>query len=254
MQTRSLMFRNKEHGRYWWFKTTNAKYVPPVFEFLTDAEWQIISSWYDESERRFATGTGECNVSAMCMLMGIIMGNNISRLVQCGHHIGFSTLLLGFMLRRMGHPNGLISFDINREVTDYTDGWIKIAGLQDFVSLHLGDSAGLEAAGIATRYLRGKPQIVFVDSSHQYEHTVRELDLWFDMLQPGGFIVLHDVSNFASTYDSTSAGGVSRAVAEWKQRRGAESIAINGFCTERHFGDLTVYKDAAGLGLIQKPS
>jgi hypothetical protein len=42
------------------------------------------------------------------------MGSAITRIVQLGHHYGYSTLLIGFMLRAMGvRSTGLASIDIS---------------------------------------------------------------------------------------------------------------------------------------------
>jgi hypothetical protein len=59
--------------------------------------------------------------------------------------------------------------------------------------------------------------MVFIDSSHQYEHTLKELKLWFGLLSPQGLMFLHDVSDFAKTFDSTGEGGVQRALDEWSR-------------------------------------
>ncbi len=211
---RSLAFSSRDHGRYWWFKATESEYVPPVFDFLTDAEWDIMAAWYEESETLYAPGTGECNIPAVSMLMGLIMGSNMSRIVQCGHFIGFSTLLMGFMLRRMKHKQALYSIDYDADVTAYTQKWVDSANLGDYVKLVVADSAQPFLPSVAENYLGGKPHLVFIDSSHEHDHTLRELDLWVPNTQPGGFIVMHDVSEFARNFDSKGGGGVKEAVAK----------------------------------------
>lgn len=248
---RSMPFASKSHGRYWWFKELGVNYVPPVFDFLKADEWDVMSAWYDESEELFPHGTGECNIPAVSMLMGIVMGNNISRIVQCGHFIGFSTLLLGFMMRRMGHRKGLFSVDYDATVTNYTAKWLKEAHIEDYVQLVISDSAERALPEQAEIYLGGKPQIVFIDSSHEYEHTRRELELWVPRIQPGGFAILHDVSEFACAFDSKGGGGVRKAVASFDPQGLHQKIMINDFCGSGHFGERTVYKDACGLGIIQ---
>lgn len=211
--------------------------------------------WYEDSEKTRPLGTGECNVPAMSMLMGLIMGNNISRVAQCGHYIGFSTLLLGFMMRRMSHQNSVFSVDIDPYVSAYTSSWVQRAGLEPQVRIDINDSANPQAAQNAKSFLKGAPQVVFIDSSHEYDHTIRELDLWYPLLQPGGFIALHDVSQFAVRFDAKKGVGVKGALQTWVSKHPeAQTIFINDFCTDQHFGERTVYKDASGLGIIQKPS
>lgn len=252
--TRSIDFRTRMHGRYWWFQATKANYVPPIFSFLTDEEWTVMRQWYEETEEKFSAGTGECNVPAMSMLQGIIMGNNLSRIVQCGHFIGFSTLLLGFMMRRMGHKHALFSIDIDPNVTAFTQRVVEKAGLADHVKLVLSDSAAPATAVDALAYLNGAPQLLFIDSSHEYNHTKRELDLWYPRLQPGGFAIMHDVSRFAISFDGAGNGGVKQAVEEWTKGRGIQTAMINDFATDQHYGERApLYLDSCGLGLIQKP-
>src|SRR5271154_3088669 len=123
VQDRTAGFGKLENNRYWWFSVTGDRYTPALFEWLTDDEWAIMKSWYIDSEKHYAAGTGECNIPPMSFLMGLITGNDICRIVQCGHFIGFSTLLLGFMMRRMRRKHSLFSIDIDTSVTEYTRRW-----------------------------------------------------------------------------------------------------------------------------------
>lgn len=248
---RSLKFNTRKNGRYWWFSATQPNYVPPVFDFLSESEWEIMDAWYVETEKRYPMGTGECNIPAMSLLMGFIMGNNMSRIVQCGHFIGFSTLLIGFMARRMRHKNALFSIDIDPSVTEFSQHWINTAGLQDYVRLVVSDSARSSLVSEAINYLGGKPHLMFIDSSHECNHTLAELRLWVPHLQPGGFCLLHDVSIYASGFDSRGNGGVKEAFSIFAKEGELQGLMINEFCGDHHFNDRTVYKDACGLGIIQ---
>jgi predicted O-methyltransferase YrrM len=250
---RTKDFASRDHDRYWWFKAFSPQYDPPIFDMLDDAEWAIMSDWYEETEVRFgATGTGECAIPAMSMLQSFIMGNNLSRVVQLGHFIGFSSLLLGFAFKRMGLSQSLYSIDIDFDVTAYTKSWLARAKLEDQVQLEVADSSSPEAADNAIKYLGGAPQLIFVDSSHAYQHTIDELNVWYPRLQPGGFIFLHDVSQFAASFDYTDQGGVAAAVAGWLARSDASGLLLNGGLLTEH-GDAVVYRDGCGLGMIQKP-
>ena len=249
---RSIKFQTRTHNRYWWFRFSGAEYVPALFDLLTDTEWDIIEQWYADSEIKFQ-GPGECSVPAMSMLLGLITGNNISRMVQLGHYIGFSTILLGFIFRRMGHKGAIFSVDIDPKATEYTQSWLNMAGLNDHVSLLVSDSADSTVPSNAINYLGGSPQLIFIDSSHQYKHTIQELDLWHEHLAPGGFIFLHDVSLFAAQFDSTQQGGVRTALSEWLKVRNVDVSMINSFCDGTQRVDELTYRDGCGLGIIQKP-
>lgn len=249
---RSKKFKTRSHNRYWWYRSSGADYVPLVFSVLQDDEWAVLEEWFDDSETRYDS-TGECNIPPLSLLYGLINGNNISRIVQLGHFIGFSTLVLGFALRAMGHRQALFSIDIDPSCTGYASGWVDKAGLGEQVRLTVSDSAAADMPAQARAYLDGKPQLVFIDSSHQYEHTLRELDLWFDHLAPGGLLVLHDASPFAAQYDAAQGGGVIAALREWLSRRGLAGLAVNEFCDGTQPVEALTYRDACGLAIIQKP-
>jgi len=211
-----------------------------------------MQAWFDDTDVHCAPGTGECGVPAMSVLQGLVMGSGMNRIVQCGHYIGYSTLLFGFMLRRMGMANGLFSVDIDANVTRYTRRWVERAGVGAQVRVQISDSAAPELPELARDYFDGQaPRLVFVDSSHQYEHTLRELDLWYPAVEAGGFVALHDVSRFAASFDRSGQGGVFRAVTEWCCTHGLTFLSVNGFLEGGAPGDFP-YADGCGLGIIQK--
>lgn len=249
---RTADFATRDHGRYWWFQTFKPAYDPPIFANLSDDEWELMASWYEDSEKNYPFGTGECAVPAMSFIHGLVAGNSVKRVVQLGHFIGFSSLLLGFQLRRMGVKQGLFSVDINPDATGYTQSWIDRAGLDRQVHLELSDSAQPELVDMAHDYLGGPPQLIFIDSSHQYEHTLAELAIWYPALPPGGLLLLHDVSLFAATFDHSEQGGVPKALKEWAAQSNANVLLLNGDVSNQG-GDLLTYTDGCGLGVIQKP-
>ncbi|WP_321879276.1 CmcI family methyltransferase [Paraburkholderia bannensis] len=248
--SRSQKFSLRQHNRYWWHRTDRTDYVPLIYSFLDSVEWNLLEDWFETTGESFEN-TGEANIPPMSMLFGIISGNGLKRIVQCGHYVGYSTLLMGFLLRRMGCTRALYSIDVDREVTAFTRSWVKRAGLTGQVTLSIADSASPHEVEGAREYLGGAPQLVFIDSSHEYAHTLRELDLWYAALEKGGFIVLHDTSMFAASLDRTESGGVRKALLEWCDANAAEVITINGFVDGGHPGQFP-YLDGCGLSIIQK--
>jgi hypothetical protein len=115
------------------------------------------------------------------------------------------------------------------------------------------DAPGLPAA--ARDYFKSDIACVFIDSSHQYQHTINELNLWFPALKPFGLIFLHECRTAAAHFDSTRNGGVIRAVKEWSDRNDASHILLNEDVVvgqnPTHLHQL-VYQDGCGLGIIQK--
>ena len=226
-------------------------YVPPVYTWLADDEWTIIADWYAETDR--SAQIGEAAVPLISLLHGLVMGNRAARIVQLGTHAGYSALLLGFMLRRMDSRRGLFTLDIDRAFCEIARDWLKRAGLLDFVEVAEGSSLEATSLAGARDYLGGAPELVILDSSHEYGATLQELDLWYAELAPGGLLVVHDISRFAQSFDVTQSGGVRRAFDEWRAANPtAETFLLNG---EARSMDLPrpFYKDACGVGLIHKP-
>ena len=249
---RSLAFSSSSEPRLWWHRLPRSDYVPPIYANLSEQEWQFLQDWYSETSR--AELVGECGIPIMSLLHGLIMGSGIRRIVQLGTHAGYSTLLLGFFLRQMHADRGLVTFEISERFCAYTRGWIERVGLISFVKVELRSSLDPVSTGVVREYLGGAPELVFVDSSHEYASTLAELDLWYPEVAPGGFIVLHDASEFATSFDVTQEGGVRRALRDWRRAHPeAESFCLNGSVRAQESREM-IYQDFCGAGLIQKPA
>ena len=250
-QPRSLGFSSSSEPRFWWHRLPRSDYVPPIYANLNEQEWQFLQDWYAETSRKDLLG--ECAVPIMSLLHGLVMGSSIRRIVQLGTHAGYSTLLLGFFLRQMNAKRGLCTFEIGEPLCLYTRGWLQRAGLTDFVQVEFGSSLDSASPNIAQEYLGGAPEMVFIDSSHEYGNTRAELDAWYPELAPGGLIVLHDSSEFAAGFDVTAKGGVWRALREWRRSHPeVESFSLNHDVRAIETPEM-IYKDFCGAGLIQKP-
>lgn len=232
-----------------WYR--NHSYDPPFLLMMEDADQDTLVAWH---ERTFAEwpNAGSSGVEMMAMLTSLIMSNGIDRIVQCGHYVGFSTLIMGFIGRKMGSRNFLYSVDLDPVPSEYTRGWVERAGLSNDVMIAVRDSSDPVNVAEAVAYLGGAPQLVYIDSSHQYEHTMRELDLWWDALAPGGLIVMDDISQWAAEFDRTNLGGSHRAALEFCQTKAANSVLLNGGFGRGSKGPL-IYTDVCGFGLLQKP-
>jgi len=98
-----------------------------------------------------------------------------------------------------------------------------------------------------------KPQLVIIDSSHQQDQTLVELDLWYDTLSPGGFLILHDSSVFAQKWDSTGKGGVKAAFDDWREQNpNIQCINIDCAASLDPASPHFVYQDGNGIGMIYK--
>lgn len=241
------------HNRYWWHRLPGSDYTPPVYAGLSNDDWHILENWFNDTEKNFPS-PGEVSVPGISFLRGLIGGNSITSMVQCGHYVGYSSLMLGFLFRQMGKKNALFSIDIDPVATDYTQVWLNRAGLQDHVRLTVASSSDPTMVEQARAFHGSAPQLVFIDSSHQYGHTLEELDLWWGALKPGGMIVLHDISIYAQQFGGPGDGGVLRAVREWSQKNGVQPFMMNEFVDGSAPPSELTYKDGCGLGLLQKPA
>jgi predicted O-methyltransferase YrrM len=250
-EDRSRDWTEASAPRYWWHRLPGMDFVPPIYSDLTAEEWRTVHAWYEETDRSGVIG--ECAVPLISLLQGLVMGNRVTRIVQLGTCSGYSALLLGFMLRRMDAPRGLWTIDINPELCALAQAWSEKAGLTNFVTVVQGDSRASASRTAAENHFGRAPEMILLDTSHEYQASLDELDLWYPALEPGGLFLLHDVSRFAAGFDVTGAGGVRRALAEWREKNpGAEAMSLN---RDSRSMDLPrpLYKDACGLGLIQKP-
>lgn len=249
LDDRRQFFAKREGNRYWWHRKIRDAYVPDTYAVLSDEEFAVLADWYDETDAKSLIG--ECAVPAIAWMTSFVTGNDVSRIVQLGSYAGYSALLLGWALRRMGKTKALVAIDIDQPSLDFTKRWIQRAGLEAQVDVVLSDSSDPALAKSTAAYLGGAPQLVFIDSSHQYAHTLRELDLWYELLGPAGIIALHDTSEYATEFDSTKDGGVRRALNEWRARTGATAFSLANTTAILEAGK-QVYLDGCGLGLILK--
>lgn len=236
--------------RFWWHHMFAADYVPPVYSFLTNDEWDTLASWYHDSQAN--NYLGGCQVPFLSFIQALIMGSGITSVVQLGHYAGYSTLMMGFMLRRLGGKHSLYTIDISEPLCQFTRRWVENARLNEVVKVVCSDSAALEQPTLAKAYLGKAPELLVIDSSHIYEHTLRELELWYPAMRPGGFILCHDSSEFARQFDATGQGGVKRALDEWRAAHPEVSgiNVVNGAALHLR---TEVYKDSCGACLMQVP-
>ena len=238
------------HPRFWW-QQHNPEILPYVYRAMEPEQVELMRDWFADTGSKDLPG--ETTIPAISLITSLISSGSVERIVQLGHYAGYSSLMIGFCLVNSRSPGRMVSIDLDPEVTDYTREWVDRAGLDSRIELYCGDSADPRLAEQAVTELGGGPELIFLDSSHAYEHTIHELDLWYPLLVPGGLILLHDVSQFATEFDATGEGGVRRALDEWGKRNEAELISINRSVDKSHTLDDLTYEDGCGMGIVQKP-
>jgi len=107
-------------------------------------------------------------------LVDLVVEHDARHVVELGTRTGVSTIAFLYALEQTGGK--LTSVDIDRKpsIGDYPH-WEFEQGddLEVFASIEPAD-------------------IVFIDTSHDYRHTLRELNLYVNLVRRPGLIVLHD--------------------------------------------------------------
>ena len=142
--------------------------------------------------------------------------------VELGSFVGWTSAHLALALQATG-AGRLHCVESNPEFNVVARRNLTRLNLAERVEFHPGFS--LDPAVLAQ--LPASCDLVFIDTSHQYEDTVREIDLYARRLAPGGCLVLHD---------SIRWGGVRRAI-----REAADRFHTLTFATEEGNG-LTVLR------------
>ena len=99
---------------------------------------------------------------------------------------------------------------------------------------------------------------LFIDTSHEYEHTVREIEVWFPYLAPQAMVIFHDTNMGDGLYTrldrSTGYGwgndrGVIRAIEEFLDRKYDETTQFSD-CTPEFLVRHVPY--CSGLTVLRK--
>lgn len=235
------------NDRMSWLQLNSPLGRPFFYNLLDKGQATLLDNWISETSSK--NMIGETSISAIGILLGLVLGNNIRRVVQCGHYAGFSLLVLSMVMKNSRHGGRIVSFDIDQAVTRFAQSFIDKGELNDTAKLFIMDSADSFCVTSALSEMHNEPpQLVFIDSSHQYRHTIEELTLWASAVQPGGFLVMHDASRMASEFDRNDLGGVRQALDEWlPQHPEVSSIIID---PDSDLQNRLTYIDPCGLALL----
>lgn len=105
------------------------------------------------------------------------------RILELGVRLGVSTVALLLAAKKVnGH---LWSIDVDPCVRAVKT--VKDNGLDSYWTFMIGDDKTLLLG-----FTENSMDMVFIDTSHQYEHTLQELRLCDRILRKGGVMLLHD--------------------------------------------------------------
>lgn len=153
------------------------------------------------------------------LLFWLAIKSNAKNIVEIG--VGHSTTPLIMAAKRNG--GRLFSTDIGThhalQVPEYADIWTWKGGID---SVEMGKQWNDS--------IQGYIDFLYLDTSHFYEATIKELEIWMPHMKIGGWFVCHDVSSCISN--------VFKAIAEY-------IIKINDVNIEYHH-----YPDYYGFGIL----
>lgn len=156
-------------------------------------------------------------------LYNLVIELQAKKVLELGVNTGESTIAL---LEAVAATDGkLISVDINDlpNTRAMLEGY-GLAGRWDF---RIMDDLKFGAEWPQDQ----KFDLIFIDTSHKYEHTKKEIELFEPLLRPGGVMVFHDTVAFY--------GGVQRPINQF--RNGKKGWAYKNS------------KNCNGLGILRKP-
>jgi predicted O-methyltransferase YrrM len=224
-----------------WFRVAGNR-DPAIAFMLDDGEIQVLADWHADIVKQGLNV--DIGFPVISFVGTLIYAHQMRNVVQLGHYVGFSSLIIGMILRKISPEARLISFDIDQRVTDCCNEWIDRAGLAHIVCNVCADSTDPITAEFAGAHLTGQPELAFIDASKQYQNTITEIRLWSKYIN--GFIISHDVSALAKGDQANGPKGVADGLVDSAQFAANELLIIDPHA-ERGGG--FPYIDPCGLGI-----
>jgi predicted O-methyltransferase YrrM len=152
--------------------------------------------------------------------------------IELGVNTGESTVAL---LEAVHATEGtLISVDI--QLLPNVVPMLTAYGLINRWKFNLSDDIKFAAEWPADK----KADLIFIDTSHTHDHTVKEIEMYEPILRPGGIMVFHDTVSF---YD-----GVQKPINDFLKRHGSRyERKPNSWQYENK-------TNCNGLGILRKPA
>ena len=107
----------------------------------------------------------------------MVKDGQVTKVIELGTRTGVSTIAWLYALEQTGGHLWSVDIDTKPAIGDYPH-WTFIQGDDE--------------SDVVLSQLPDQVDIVFLDTSHHYEHTLRELRLYRSQVRPGGLIVCHD--------------------------------------------------------------
>lgn len=148
----------------------------------------------------------------------LVANSGAMSVVELGTFTGWTSAHMALGLKLADKGGALTCVDINQECLDAARANLTRLGLEQRVSYVCGRSLDPEVL----KAVPDQIDVIFLDTSHIYEDTVKEIETYFPRLRTAGLFVMHD---------SVNSPGVRRAVYEIRER-----FRTISFATERSNG------------------
>ncbi len=219
------------------FNASASKALPdmiPGFRPPTDEQIAKIEQWKKAEPSRADLAYGTMNSKESALVQCVIRALNPRTMFEFGTHQGILTnrmisaapedcvmLTLDIPPSELSSGRGIIASDrTNLDYVRHSDDAMGIHiedKYQNRVIRMIGDSMRLDVT-----HLREKIDLVVVDGGHQYPVAARDIKNAWEMLSPGGVLLIDD-------YKTLRTEGVMLAVMEHRRNTGAPAYLINFF-------------------------
>lgn len=159
-----------------------AKEIEDYAELFTREEGAVLAALNRETYAKILTPrmlSGHLQGQVLRMFSQMIKPKNI---LEIGTYTGYSALCMVDGLQDGGK---LITIDVNEELQDIIQKYVKEAGMQDKIDLRIGNAVEIIPS------LSQTFDIVFIDADK--ENYPNYFDLVIDKVNPGGYIIADNV-------------------------------------------------------------
>jgi len=169
---------------------TFAKNISSEDAYLSRRDWPEFSSLakYDYLKGRSFPPEWVAEPEVSEFLGRLVFSLRAKTVVEVGCYIGVTSSYMSKALKAVGGKTKLYCIDIERNFLDITGDNLSSLGLVDGFYAITGKSLDKDVLDVISADI----DLVYIDSSHDYEDTCREIEAYSEKLSKGGCLVLHD--------------------------------------------------------------
>jgi predicted O-methyltransferase YrrM len=186
-------------------------FLCPFRHFLNDQTLTVLDK-IAKSEKIIGV-TDSFSLSLLSLLVRLLQPKKI---LQLGTFSGYTAIILAGILQANYRAGRLFTVEIYSEYHKFAHEHALEAGLGKFIDFIDGSSTDL--AVVEKIKKNGPYELIYIDSSHAYLDTFKELCLYVEdksIVSNSSIVFFHDAAREAEQYDPTNSGGVRRALEEW---------------------------------------